>query len=63
MAFGQLRDVLRYTRKLMDYSPRGQLVPSEELLDTAVADEIQMEMDMIDQECFYGRTLGFQVRL
>ena len=63
MALGQLRDVLRYTRKLMDYSPRGQLVPSEELLDTAVADEIQMEMDMIDQECFYGRTLGFQVRL
>lgn len=62
MALGQLRDVLRYTRKLMDYSPRGQLVPSEELLDTAVADEIQMEMDMIDQECFYGRTLGFQVR-
>lgn len=62
MALGTLRDVLRYTRKLMDYSPRGQLVPSEELLDTAVADEIQMEMDMIDQECFYGRTLGFQVR-
>ena len=61
MVLGQLRDVLNYTRKLMNYSPKGQLMPSEELLDTAVADEIQMEMDMIDQECFYGRALGFQV--
>ncbi|XP_067938062.1 hormone-sensitive lipase-like [Watersipora subatra] len=60
MVLGQLRDVLNYTRKLMNYSPKGQLMPSEELLDTAVADEIQMEMDMIDQECFYGRALGFQ---
>lgn len=61
MTLGQLRDVLRYARKLMDYSPKGQLVPSEQLLDTAVADEIQMEMDMLDQEYFYGRSLGFQV--
>lgn len=61
MVLGQLRDVLHYTRKLMNYSPQGELMPSEELLDTAVADEIQMEMDMIDQECFYGRALGFQV--
>ena len=61
MVLGQLRDVLRYARKLMNYSPKGQLWPSEKLLDTAVADEIQMEMDMIDQECFYGRALGFQV--
>lgn len=61
MVIGQLRDVLRYTRKLMNYSPIGQLVPTEDVLDTAVGDEIQMEMDMIDQECFYGRALGFQV--
>jgi len=63
MTLGQLRDVLRYTRKLMDYSPLGQLMPSETLLDSAVADKIQMEMDMIDQECFYGHSLGFQVTL
>lgn len=61
MVLGQLRDVLHYTRKLMNYTPKGQLMPPESLLDTAVGEKIQMEMDMIDQECFYGRALGFQV--
>lgn len=61
MVLGQLRDVLHYTRKLVDYTPPGQLIPEETILDTKLGDEIQMEMDAIDQEWFYGRALGFQV--
>lgn len=61
MVLGQLRDVLHYTRKLVDYTPPGQLIPEESILDTKLGDEIQMEMDKIDQEWFYGRALGFQV--
>lgn len=61
MVLGQLRDVLHYTRKLADYTPDGQLIPEETILDTKLGDEIQMEIDKIDQEWFYGRALGFQV--
>lgn len=61
MALGQMRDVLSYNRKLMNYCAKGQLIPAEELLDSKFGDEIQMEMDTIDQEWFYGRALGFQV--
>lgn len=63
MVLGQLRDVLHYTRKLVDYTPPGQLIPDEAILDTKLGDEIQMEMDKIDQEWFYGRPLGFQVSI
>lgn len=63
MALGQMRDVLIYNRKLIDYCADGQLIPSEELLGSKFGDEIQMEMDTIDQEWFYGRALGFQVSI
>jgi len=62
-ALGQLRDVLHYARKLIGLCAPGELVPRESELNSEFVNEIQMEMDMIDQEYFYGRTLGFQVPL
>ena len=60
---GQLRACLYYSLKLMMYCQAGVLFADEEALDDALADQLMMEVEMLSQDCFYGRCLGFQVSI
>ena len=59
---GQLRACLYYAQKLMTYCQEGQLFADEETLDDALAEQLMEDVEMLSQDCFYGRCLGFQVR-
>lgn len=70
-ALGQLRACLYYLHKLVafcggDSTRPNRLFPDEQdgmsVEDKLVAEQILGEVEMICQESFYGRCLGFQVR-
>lgn len=42
----------------MTHSQDGDLFLEE---DHAVGDDLLLEVEMLDTDCFYGRSLGFQV--
>jgi hormone-sensitive lipase len=58
---GQLRACLVYVKKLPEWSEEGSLFANEDRLMDQTADELMMEVESLNQECFYGRCLGFQV--
>ena len=63
---GQLRALLYYLCRLIDYCKDGELFPDENQLspeDYETAEQLMMEVETLSQETFYGRCLGFQVRL
>lgn len=60
-ALGQLRACLYYAQKLMTYCQAGYLFADEETLDDALAEQLMTDVEMLSQDCFYGRCLGFQV--
>ena len=45
----------------MDFCKDGDLFVDEENIDDDVAEEMTQGIEKLSQECFYGRTLGFQV--
>ncbi|KAH9495219.1 DDB1- and CUL4-associated factor 8 [Bulinus truncatus] len=59
-ALGQLRGVLYYSIKLINYCNDGELFADEESLNNEVADQLVLEVETLCQEPFYGRCLGFQ---
>lgn len=68
---GQLRACLYYLHKLVAYCNagqsvgRGNLFPEEQddmlAEDRCVAEQLMAEVEMLSQDTFYGRCLGFQV--
>ncbi|XP_053409256.1 hormone-sensitive lipase-like [Mercenaria mercenaria] len=54
---GQLMACLGYLQKLMTYSKDGDLFLEN---DESVGDDLLMEVEMLNTDCFYGRCLGFQ---
>jgi hypothetical protein len=46
----------------MPYCDPGDLFANEDNLDNEVAESLLKEVEMLSQDCFYGRCLGFQVR-
>lgn len=54
--FQRTRELLQYAKILLD-GPENCLIP--ETFDP----KIMLEVEELDRECFYGRTLGFQVIL
>ena len=52
--FQRTRELLQYAKILLD-GPEARLIP--ETFDP----KIMLEVEQLDRECFYGRTLGFQV--
>jgi hormone-sensitive lipase len=59
---GQLRASLHFANKLMPYCDPGDLFANEDNLDNEVTESLLKEVEMLSQDCFYGRCLGFQVR-
>ncbi|OWF53834.1 hormone-sensitive lipase-like [Mizuhopecten yessoensis] len=57
---GQLRACLEHAYKLMDFCKNGSLFADEEMIDDAIAEELTQQVEKLSQECFYGRTMGFQ---
>ncbi|KAL5019642.1 hypothetical protein ScPMuIL_002534 [Solemya velum] len=57
---GQLRACLYYAQKLIKYCQKGNLFPEDEYMTDNVAEELMMEVELLSQDCFYGRCLGFQ---
>lgn len=55
--FTRTKDLLNYAITCMNESKEGELFPS------AIDSRVMIEAEMMDRECFYGRTLGFQVRV
>ena len=61
---GQLRACMYYLDKLIQYCGEGALFPNEKELSSSQieeCDELLKEVETLDQDCFYGRCLGFQV--
>ncbi|XP_041470237.1 hormone-sensitive lipase-like isoform X2 [Lytechinus variegatus] len=54
---GQLRVILGYAQKLVAYSEAGNLFPSN---NEQFPENVMLEIQALDRECFYGRCLGFQ---
>ena len=52
--FQRTRELLQYAKILLDG-------PEDCLISETIDPEIMLEVEEIDRECFYGRTLGFQV--
>ncbi|KAK6964166.1 hormone-sensitive lipase [Biomphalaria glabrata] len=59
-ALGQLRGVLYYSLKLINYCQEGELFADEDRLNNTVADQLVLDVETLCQEPFYGRCLGFQ---
>lgn len=57
---GQLRASLHFANKLIPYCDPGDLFANEDNLDNEVAESLLKEIEMLSQDCFYGRCLGFQ---
>ncbi|KAK3749309.1 hypothetical protein QZH41_020091, partial [Actinostola sp. cb2023] len=53
--FTRIKDLLNYAITCMNESKEGKLFPDG--LDS----RIMVEAELMDRECFYGRTLGFQI--
>lgn len=58
---GQLRACLYYAMKLMTHCQSGCLFADEDNLDNDISEHLMTEVEMLSQDCFYGRCLGFQV--
>ena len=61
---GQLRACIYYLDKMIGYCAEGKLFPDESVLtekQNAECDALLKEVETLDQDCFYGRCLGFQV--
>lgn len=58
---GQLRACLEHAYRLMDFCKDGSLFADEEMITDVIAEELTQKLEKLSQECFYGRTLGFQV--
>ena len=61
---GQLRACLYYLQKLVSYCEPGALFADQDTLPPEtykIAEYLMMEVETLNQECFYGRVLGFQV--
>ena len=61
---GQLRACLYYLQKLVHYCKMGDLFVDQEALSSEeyqTAESLMMEVELLSQETFYGRCLGFQV--
>ena len=58
---GQLRACIYYLKKLIEYCKDGELFGDEKRMQDPVFDLLLEEVESLDQECFYGRCLGFQV--
>ncbi|CAL1531773.1 unnamed protein product, partial [Lymnaea stagnalis] len=59
-ALGQLRGVLYYALKLINYCHDGELFADEDRLNNEVAEQFVVDVETLCQESFYGRCLGFQ---
>lgn len=53
--FVNTKELLNYAITCMNESKEGELFPD------SVDSRVMIEAEMMDRECFYGRTLGFQV--
>ena len=63
-SLGQLRACIYYLDKLVAFRANGSLFPDENMLSKAEmlkAESLMREVEMLNQECFYGRCLAFQV--
>ena len=63
-SLGQLRACIYYLDKLVGFCANGSLFPDEKNLSKAEvlqAESLMREVEMLNQECFYGRCLAFQV--
>ena len=58
----QLRVVLCYAQKLLGFSDAGQLFPDTASLEQ-IPQDMMLEIQALDRECFYGRCLGFQASI
>ena len=58
---GQLRACLFYVAKLGSYCKPGKLFAEEEWASEPEAEQHMLDVESLAQECFYGRTLAFQV--
>ncbi|KAL4228425.1 hypothetical protein ACF0H5_011472 [Mactra antiquata] len=54
---GQLMACLGYLQQLMLYSKDGELFLED---NESVGDDLLVEVEMLNTDCFYGRCLGFQ---
>ena len=54
----QLVACLNYLKQLMTHSSNGDLFMTD---DSIVGDNLLLQVEMINVDCFYGRCLGFQV--
>lgn len=61
-ALGQLRAVLYYALKLVNYCQDGELFVDEGKLNNEIAEQLVLDVETLSQESFYGRCLGFQVK-
>ncbi|XP_041373869.1 hormone-sensitive lipase-like [Gigantopelta aegis] len=57
---GQLRACLYYAQKLMSYCTNGNLFADEDSLNNNVAEQLLSDVETLNEDCFYGRCLGFQ---
>ncbi|KAL3885275.1 hypothetical protein ACJMK2_025359 [Sinanodonta woodiana] len=57
---GQLRGCLHYLQKLLELSRGDTLFSYVEGAEINEAEQIIMEVEMLNTDCFYGRTAGFQ---
>lgn len=63
-SLGQLRAMIFYLERLMDFCEEGELFPDEEIMEEdeyKQAENLMMEVESLALDCFYGRCLGFQV--
>ncbi|KAJ8316190.1 hypothetical protein KUTeg_006204 [Tegillarca granosa] len=57
---GQLRACLYYAQRLIAFCDEGNLIADEDNLNNPVADKLMEEVELLRQDSFYGRCLGFQ---
>ena len=58
---GQLRACLYYAQKLMSYCMGGNLFADEDSINNNIAEQLLSDVETLNEDCFYGRCLGFQV--
>ncbi|XP_064613572.1 hormone-sensitive lipase-like [Liolophura sinensis] len=59
-ALGQLRVCLYYVLKFISFCDQGDLFAVDEEVYEPLAEELMTEVEMLNQDCFYGRCLAFQ---
>lgn len=60
-ALGQLRVCLYYVLKFISFCEQGDLFAVDEEMYEPLAEELMTEVETLNQDCFYGRCLAFQV--